>query len=159
MYVLGNGTSSSPSCGSLVKLLLDTADALLECLIASAHHASPAPPAVLGSPGRGPRKSGPESGSGPGVAGKLLATTRPSAMQPTELGSGRGSARRTLVLALRVLGRALAAPGGAPQDAVRDARAFVKERYGVLGELAGWPAQSATLQVRYHLLFLLWLHK
>ena len=154
MYVLGRGTSSSPNCGSLVKLLLDTADALLECLIASAHDASPARPAVSGSPGGSPRNSGPESSFGPGVAGKLLATARPSAMQPTELGSGLGSARRTLVLALRVLGQVLAAPGGAPQDAVRDARAFVKERYGVLGELAGWPAQSAALQVRCHLLFL-----
>lgn len=152
MYVLGSGTPSSPSCGKLVKLLLDTADALLERLIASAYDASPARPAVSGSPGGSPRKAGPKSGSGPGVTGKPLATARPSAMQPTELGAGQGSglgsARRTLVLALRVLGRVLAAPGGAPRDAVRDARAFVKERYGVLGELAGWPAQSAILQVR-----------
>lgn len=148
MYALGGSPSSSPGCENLVKLLLDTADALLECLVAAADGASPAWPAASGSP----RNSDPVPSCGDDMAGSLPApsqaqTAQASAIQRSGIGLGLGLARRSLVLALRVLGRALAAPGAAPRDAITHARAFVKERFGMLGELVGWPAQRAALQV------------
>ena len=136
MHALGGPSTSSADTDTLVKLLLDVADALLELLMTgakrSAQHAapsdSPASPAASGANAPGVRLVGIHQ-AGPGME------------------SGLGETQKTLVSVLRILIRALASPGAAPRNASRHARAFVKERYGLLGDVAGWPAQSAALQV------------
>ena len=139
MHALGGPSTSSASTDALVKLLLDVADALLELLMTAAE-----PSALETAPSEcsdSPAASGADA-PGDRTAGIQQADPR----NEPELGAG--VTKKSLVMALRVLSRALASPGMVPRDTIKLARAFVEERYGLLGDAAGWPAQSAALQVR-----------
>lgn len=139
MHALGGPTTSSASTDALVKLLLDVADALLELLM-TATEPSALQPAPSGCPDS-PAANGADA-PGDQPAGGQQADAR------SEPGLLAGVTKKSLVMALRILSRALASPGTVPRDAVKHARAFVEERYGLLGDMAGWPAQNAALQVR-----------
>ena len=148
MHALGGPETSRASTDALVKLLLDVADALLELLMTATRHATlqAAPSGRADSPAS-PAASGADAHGG-----------QPAGIQQADLGSQSGleGTKKSLTLVLRILSRALAGPGTAPRDAVRHARAFIRERYGLLGSVAGWPAQSAALQVSLLLLLLQW---
>ena len=139
MHALGGPSTSSASTDALVKLLLDVADALLEHLVTATE-----PSALQAAPSGCPDSPATSGADAPGnqPAGGQQADSR------NESGLGAGVTKKSLVMALRVMGTALASPGMVPRDAAKHAQAFVEERFGLLGHLAGWPAQSAALQVR-----------
>jgi len=66
------------------------------------------------------------------------------------IASAAGPATRSFTWALRVLGRALSAPHTPSPGACALTRAFICDRFGVLGDFLGWPAQRAALQVGPH---------
>ncbi len=66
------------------------------------------------------------------------------------IASTAGPATRSFTWALRVLGRALSAPHTPSPVACALTHAFIRDRFGVLGEFLGWPAQRAALQVDPH---------
>ena len=139
MHALGGPSTSSASTDALVKLLLDVADALLELLMTAAE------PSALETAPSGCSDS-------PAASGADAPGDRPAGIQQADPRNepelGAGVTKKSLVMALRVLSRALASPSMVPRDTIKLARAFVEERYGLLGDAAGWPAQSAALQVR-----------
>ena len=134
MHALGGPSTSSASTDALIKLLLDVADALLELLMTASKPS--ALQASLSGCSDSPAASGADE-TGDQAAGFQQAGSK----------EGAGVTKKSLVLVLRVLGRALASPGAVPREAMKHARAFVQERYGLLGDVASWPAQSAALQV------------